>query len=336
MIARRVGERLAERGLLPPDEVFHAGVARALTVGAARSHDVLPGWSAERIERAAASIGVSRGDIERVVGLGFEQAAALGQLVGTEDPEAARLGALFNLGICLFDVLFDRHPARAEALAGVLDPAALAAQIAEGRPFASAGDAAVDLVLAIVTAFFRGAAALPGYRAHAGSFARLIMQMHAGELASTHARRDAVPATRAVLRHLRAKSALPLRTVALLARLGRPSGVVDFDEARVRAMVGWAGDALWIVDDLVDAREDWLAGIWSRPWWLMAQGGRSLGPTVELAMARLWGSGILEAETVRLASRLRRLRAAAVPGGEALAETIGITVRSWVMQPRAP
>lgn len=336
-IAARLAARLDAERLLPDEHRYRAAVALALSEGRALLERGIGGVDAERAVAAARALHLDAGDLERALGMGHAQASALARLVGLDEDDdttaaMVRLGALFNLGISLFDLLHDRFPGRAATLSRQLDPTALAAVMQSGRAFTPTGDGAVDLLLGLIAAFFQGAASLPGRGEPRHQLARLIMAMHGGELASTRGRFEASPPSRAVLRQLRRKSALPLWTVAVLAQLARPEAPPSGPApTRLRALVGCAADALWLVDDLVDLEEDHAAGVWSRPWWIL---GRRLGhpPPRDLAAALscLDDDGIVEAEAGRLADRLRRLRDARERGAAALWLSIAVAVRSWL------
>ena len=92
------------------------------------------------------------------------------------------------------------------------------------------------------------------------------------------------------------------------------------------------GELLWIVDDLLDAREDWEAGVWSRPWALQARRGtRRLPDDSSRALTALLEGPVTHEEAQRAAARA----AAAVDfasrrPSSALPRWLGVTVESWL------
>jgi hypothetical protein len=135
-------------------------------------------------------------------------------------------------------------------------------------------------------------------------------------------------------RQLRNKSVLPSVALALIASLSGPAPTAGRLRS-VRGLGQLAGELLWIVDDLVDAAEDWRAGTWSRPWLLHAWWrGRIIGEatTEAEAIAMLLDSGVVHAEAGRLVRALARLREEASNGngGDELDQCFGATVQSWI------
>jgi hypothetical protein len=289
-----------------------------------------------RLEAGAAALDVRDIDLHRMLGHGLEQAAALAELVETEGShraEVERLGALWNFGMCIFDLVLDRFSERAPLLYARVTPAALEVRL-RGPSGATelSGEPGVDLLLTVIAEFFDGARALGGPAAARRELAAAVLAMYHAELFVAQARRDEVPPSFAVLRQLRRKSALPMWLTALLGLLGRS----PLDEERVaelRSLVGLAGEALWTIDDLADIREDFRAGGWSRPLWIGAR--RSSGePTPRdgnEALERLVASGVVADEAARLASKLERLGRRLPPRGGRFYGTVLTAVQSWAL-----
>ncbi len=291
--------------------------------------------TSHHLTASAGDLGVNAADVSRVLGHGWLQTAALARLTGVDpavQEDVAALGALFNFGVVLFDSTLDRSPEQARLLLDRLTPATIESLLA-GRdalgPPAESG--AVGVLLVLIETFFRRGRALvaPGAEPVWDELARVIRAMYGAELFSARVRREGSVPTLDVLRQLRRKSALPMWTMTLLGLLTKPSACTP----ALRANVTRAGEALWIVDDLVDLREDWLGGGWSRPWWLLAR--RDGGPPRSLAEAlgSMQDSGIVAAEAARLARRLSHLRRSLPPAGSALWADVTTTVCSWVGAP---
>jgi hypothetical protein len=288
--------------------------------------------SGDDLTTPAGSLGLADPVLPRIFGLGSQQAAGLAAIAGTPArarPEVARLGGLLNLGVALFDHVCDELPQRAELLLARVGPEALDAQLTGPRRAAPpSGDAGIDLLVALIGDFFAGARGLGGAARDRRTFGRLIRSMYSGERFVTRSGREHDPPTPRVWRELRRKSVLPMETVALLALLAHPNASAR-ERSAVRVAAALAGEAIWIVDDLADVREDWHAGCWSRPLWLLAHTPGEMPVDGEGTIRRLLDTGIAAAEARRLAQRLSGLRA--LPGApeRAFLRPIQGVVRSW-------
>lgn len=294
----------------------------AITVGAS-GQEVTP----------AGSLGLADLALPRIFGLGSQQAAGLATIAGTPAkarPEVARLGGLLNLGVALFDHVCDESPERAELLLARATPEYLDAQLlGRGRAAAPSGDAGADLLVALIANFFTGALRLGGTASDRQAFANLIRGMYSGERFATHARRERDPPTPQAWEELRGKSVLPMETMALLALLPHPrAGAARHGTVRTAAAL--AGEAIWIIDDLADVHEDWDAGCWSRPLWLLARDADKTPTDGDDAIRLLLETGIAAAEAHRLAQRLLDLRS--LPGApeRAFLRPLQAAVRSWM------
>jgi hypothetical protein len=315
----------------------------------------------------ADSLGLAEATLPRLLGFGWQQAGGLATIAGTPTrarAEVARLGGLLNLGVALFDHVCDRSPGQAELLLAGVTPESLDAQLLQGgRAAPPSGDAGVDLLLAIIANFFSGANRLEGSAREHRTFVRLIRSMYGGERFATGARREHDLPTRQVWWELRRKSVLPTETMASLALLAHPKADAT-QRSTVRLAAALAGEAIWIVDDLADVREDWDAGSWSRPLWLLARTrddaiesdetinrddstdgsvadgreatlganaiSRRIATDGEQAIRRLLDTGIAAAEARRLAERLGALRE--LPGApeRAFLRPLQAVVHSWL------
>ena len=331
-----VARALAAEGLLMSDRklerwrcgVFATGkklLLRSDVSGAAGHND--------GVLAATRSLSVADSLLPRVLGFGWHQTDGLAALAATPFPvraKVARLGALFNLGIVLFDLLCDRFPQRARSLFEYVTPAALTARLAGIADVVPAsGDVAIDELHKLIANFFQQSHALGGSDAEVRAFASLMRAMYIGEHASTTARRKSGEATIDTWRNLRRKSALPMRTLALLVL--RAHAEADRDRrASTLAAARVAGDAIWIVDDLADLEDDWQAGCWSRPLWLLDRtGGGTMHDPAE-AFHAVIECGIAAAEACRLADRLQRLRRIAGDYAPAFFISIQATVQVWL------
>ena len=155
----------------------------------------------------------------------------------------ARLGALFNLGISLFDCLCDRFPARGASLVTRINPRSLAASLNGHSIGDTAGsDPAIEGLVRLFDGLLQGArqvALQTGRAAALPPLLGLLEAMYQSERFTLDHRRDTTPPTRAVLRALRAKSVLPFVAMGHLAALARP--LDDGDEPPVlRRAATWA------------------------------------------------------------------------------------------------
>jgi hypothetical protein len=284
----------------------------------------------EGAERFHAATGLDQPTCERVLGFGHVQAMALGRALTTErrhQAEAAEAAALFNLGIALFDHVTDRLTAAAERLDRAVTPESLARLGAAGGPLELTGHPALDPLIRLIGSFFARCRQL---ERHVGGLERLhtlVGRMHRAQTGSSVLRRAEVPADGALLAGLGDKSALPLLTMAHIMALAEadPATLLEAEPAIVRL-----GEAMWILDDLVDLAEDWRAGVWTRPWLLCALRAPGLAPDapLELALDALLASGVVAAETARLAGLLTPSPPLA-PSGP-LAEAMLCTASSWL------
>jgi hypothetical protein len=200
-----------------------------------------PGSESLRV-RGLKALGISTLSVHRVLGLGGWQAQVLG------GEAAERAGALFNLGIVLFDAALDRGTPTSRRQVLRFDMARL------DRTGVTPEIAFLGIV---AQRFFEVA----GERVARGSLERLL----AAELASA----GAAPSLRA----MRRKSVEPF---VLMAALG----------GRDPAMARVFGRAVWIVDDLWDWDED-AATRTGRPWFRRGPDSAILAEEVRCLRAAL-------------------------------------------------
>lgn len=278
----------------------------------------------------AGSVGLSIGAVARVFGHGWQQAAGFGvlaQVRAARVADVARLGALLNLGIVLFDHVVDTFPERRSALAGRLNARRLAAV-----PSAAAtpsGDLGVDSVVAVALEVIAGARRLGGDADDLERFDRIIAAMQRGELASLQHRHAGEPPSGAIWEALYSKSALPATAIATLARLANPAAS-DSVRAVVNRAAALMGEAFWIIDDLVDVRADWDAGGWNRALWLLLDRADECPTSGEDAVRRLLETGVAEAEAQRLGQVLAELATLSGSSQRTLLRPVQSAVRSWV------
>ena len=273
--------------------------------------------------------------LPRLLGFGLGQTDGLAALAVTPvsmRPEVGLLGALFNLGIVLFDYICDHFPDRAKLLFSQVTPEFMEAQLTgSGGRFSPSGDASIDFLLKLIVDIFSRSRALTSDSLEdRRTIMQLIGSMYEGQRFSIESRRDRVPPTMRVLRELRRKSALPMAFMAQIALI--PCLYEDHDtrDDVVRRAARLAGDAMWIADDLADIAEDWDAGCWSRPLWIFSRSG---GPVPENADQALYGiieTGIAQAEAHRLAKRLMSLRELTGAHSEGFARSIRATIHAWL------
>jgi hypothetical protein len=331
-----VWSALANEGLLLSDEKRDRLRRDAMASGRRSLPRALvntAGASSDKTTRPAGSLGLADPVLPRLFGLGAQQAGGLVRIAGTPtraQPDVARLGGLFNLGVALFDHMCDEFPKRAELLLAQVTPEALDAQLAgRGCAAPASGDAGVDLLVALIADFFKGVRGLGGAARDRRTFGRLIRGMYSGERFVTRARRERDQPTSVVWRELRRKSVLPMETMALLALIAHPNASVE-ERSAVRVAAALAGEAIWIVDDLADVREDWHAGCWSRPLWLLAHAPGETPADGEDAIRRLLDTGIAAAEAQRLAERLSGLRALPGASERTFLRPLQAVVHSWI------
>jgi hypothetical protein len=322
---------LDEAGLLLADDKYERLRIGALSAGErwlrAEARD-------GELTIALAALGVTPRAAARIYGYGWQQTLGLVALLHARASErlaAARLGGLFNLGVSLLDLVCDEQPERRARLLDCVTPHFLERQLSgHGAARRSSGDPAIDYLVALIVDLFADARRLASNSSDWSAFSRLIGAMYGGERLAIAARRGEHAPTPEVWEALRRKSALPLETMATLAVLASPHATASRRDTALEA-AALAGEAIWIIDDLVDVREDWNAGCWSRPLWLLAQttGTGSTPANAEQALDRLLAGGVAAAEARCLADRLRRLRDLSGAPERALLRPIQVAVRAW-------
>ena len=328
-----VTRELDEAGVLLPEQKHVRMRREAFAAGKRLLPHALPGDSASLFRAAAQSLDLAEPVIARLLGFGWQQADGLAALAATpksERSEVGRLGALFNLGIALFDNICDRFPARSAPMLARITPEFLDAHMAGGRrPPPLTGDPPIDLLVTLIVEFLFCCRALGGSRRDQRNLRKLIRTMYGAERYSIAARREGGLPTLHVWRQLRRKSALPMATMAQLALLPHQHAD-DTQRHTMRLSARLAGDAIWIIDDLADVREDWNADCWSRPLWLLANRATKAPTDADEALRRITSSGIAVAEARRLADRLLRLCEIAEADGPAFVQSVQATVHSWI------
>jgi hypothetical protein len=356
-----VEEALAEEGLLLAEDRRDRVQREAMELGRRSLPHILLSTSVgsgDEQTTGAGSLGLADAVLPRIFGLGVQQARGLAAIAGTPrvaEREVGRLGGLLNLGVALFDHVCDELPERAELLLAQVTPDALDAGLAgtvdtqlagaadaqlagtadarlaesEGSAAPACGDAGVDLLMAVIADFFRGARKLGGTARDRKRVGHLIRSMYGGERLVTETGREESGATQEVWWALRRKSVLPMETMAALALLAHPNADIE-QRSRARVAAALAGEAIWIVDDLADMVEDWGAGCWSRALWLLAHAPGEVPADGEEAIRRLLDTGVAAAEARRLTERLSGLRALPGASERTFLRPIQAAVAAWV------
>lgn len=310
--------------LLGPAEFasIHAAVARHGMAAWRRLCAVEPGH-----RDAPAALGLDVSTITRVLGFGYVQTSTMADALGsTARDEVPATGALLNLGVSLFDWIADRHPERAAIVRGTIAPDDLGHLMA-GAPLPRQGEPGVDLLLAVVGAFFREVGAMTASRAVAAELLGTLREMQLAELTATAATRDAAPLDAALWRALEAKSVFPMRAMALVSVLADKRPPL----APARDLGTAIGAVMWRVDDLIDAGEDWDAGVWSRPWLLHAnccRGALAATASRDDALACLVADDVPRREAADLAAEMHAVRR--LTPSRALDTCLRATVQSWI------
>jgi hypothetical protein len=185
-------------------------------------------------------------------------------------------------------------------------------------------------VLAVGQHYVDEARALAPSAASRAELVDVLGRMLSGELASLDARRDRGPLDDRAWRALHDKSALPLWAMAVTAAPRSLPAGPELDA--LREEVTSIGELLWIVDDLLDARADWEAGLWTRPWVLHARLGAEAPPCEATGALGALLAGPVVAQEARL-SATRAGAAIRFSDRHArceLSRSLGASVESWL------
>jgi hypothetical protein len=333
-----VHDVLVAAGLQPQGARIRKEQRAALTAGAKLLPVVeatLSGPVPGRLTTAVRSLDLHPGSLPRLLGYGWLLTDGLAGIAGTprgDRAAAARLGALFNLGVVLFDRICDRYPERRDTLFTQVEPADLEAWFAgsPSLPKQASGDPAVDVLTTLIAHFAARSLALGATARDRQAFAELIAAMYEAERSvTTRVSRTTTGPTDEVWQMLRGKSVLPMHAMAALALLPCPHGD-ETGRAATRLAADLAGDALWIVDDLADLGEDWATGCWSRPLWLLARRNGVSARSADEAESIVAASGIHAAEAAELADRLVRLERVTAPRGSSFLACVQAIVAAWL------
>ena len=328
-----VTEALTRERLLLTDQKHETIRREAYAAGVELLPRALSSDSRSTLRELGRSLGLAEPVLPRLLGFGWQQADGLAALAGTPKfarANVAHAGALFNLGIALFDHVADRFPAKAVRLLNLVTPDFLNEQLAGGAGrLPSNADDPIELLVTLIVEFFKRAGALGGDAPQRRALNRTILAMYAAERFVSATRRADGAASLDVWRQLRRKSAVPLILMAHLALLPEPRGTEE-RRAAARRAAALAGEAIWIVDDLADIREDWDAEGWSRPLWLLARCGKRVPRNADAALRQVVDFQIAAAEVHRLVMSLARLRDLSEDIGPEFVRSIQACVHSWI------
>lgn len=325
-----VTQSLVNAGMYIDDVRFDQARREAATAAARHLRTTVQRICGADPAAIAGSTGLSVGALARMFGHGWQQAAGFGMFARVPAcrlADVARLGALLNLGIVLFDHVVDTFPERRSALTSRVNAQLLAT--VPSADAARSGDLGIDAVAAIAAEVIWGARRLGGRADDLERFGHIIAAMQKGEVASLQDRHPGDAPSAVVWQALYAKSALPATAMAVLATLANPAAS-DSIRAIVDRAAALIGEAFWIIDDLVDTQVDWEAGGWNRPLWLLLKRIDEPPASGEDAVRRLLETGVAGAEAQRLSQVLAEL--ATLPGSSqrALLRPVQSAVRSWV------
>jgi hypothetical protein len=335
-IAGRLRAQLSGTSLLPAGDQYERDRVAALEEGTAllvqleatpcELVDSRTPWSGLR------PLGLETRTLPLVAGLGLCQGRALGAALAGDDRNrrAAEAAGVLNLLTGLFDFACDRRPETGDAFRAALGEGTITRLVLGKCRLGRTGIAAVDSVLEVGQRYIDEVRSLGLPDAARTELVEVLERMLSAELASLDAVRDRVPPDDQTWRVLHDKSALPLWAMAVTAAPYSLPGGPELD--LLREAVSTIGELLWIVDDLLDARLDWEAGVWSRPWAIEAE--RSGEPPPDDPAAAL--TALLEGPVVEEEARRAAERAAAAVGfsqrhqRSELARSIGLSVESWL------
>lgn len=203
-----------------------------------------------------------------VLSFGYELGAGLHALL-TDDAAhrdaAAELGALFNLGISLFDLIYDHFPALLEDFGGLFNDGVLR-QLADEpqaeRPsfdWESISSDELRVLLRIISAFFERLHALHQRLESAEGRSTAWERLRASLLAAYQAEQQSAPASTApaaeAVEVARRKSTLPFQVIYLIAALAALP-ISQPRTAVTRRLADDIGLIFWLTDDLVDIVPD--------------------------------------------------------------------------------
>lgn len=280
-------------------------------------------------QRASIDTQLSLDTLHRVLGFGLLQARSLLESVGGDAHacrDAIETAAWFNLGIVLFDALLDNGGIGERAIRHEFDDTLLLA-LATGAPdpFLHHPHGGVALFGSVAADVFAGLRRLAP-EAQSSIIPQLLRLFAAETQLSDQTIAD--DANAQMWRMMRQKSVEPMRVVGdILA--GSSSGAVA--SLHMPELVTIMGHLLWIIDDALDAPEDWARGHWSRPWWVAVRQRRvARTMSIDHALWALCDMNWIDRETIRLRRGLYRLQRRAPRHGDALRHCAALTLAAWV------
>jgi hypothetical protein len=273
--------------------------------------------------------------VPRVLGFGSLQAQALSQALDApaeHTASIAELGALFNLGIVLFDWLLDHAPEHAGPLRAAVTPGRLS-RLLDGQTVAPDPNCppAIDCLLAIIADFCRRSGALETELATGRALRSVVQTMYAAEIESVSDPRPE-KRTAGVGTQMRAKSVLPIWTIALVCLHPRRPPLTLSSLRRLEPRVAPLGEMLWLIDDMVDLVDDWETQAWNQLWQRWQEGGGTWPASAEEAVQALLSAGLLDRAIADLVQAWHQVRSTFAPahGPRSLDLCWRATIQSWV------
>lgn len=259
-------QRLEEASLWPDDDAHRTFIALQRARGEELRSSLLAAVVSTDDGRSLASEAVFGTANERfreraplVLAFGAALAETLCEASGAHDrtAELAELGALFNLGVSVFDLLVDELPALFAQFERAFSTAELRAYVnqrgsSNGHAPAAPEAVEIRLLLGVIDAFFKRARSLSKRELPAldSSVAELLLRAHEAEITAGSAGgvADADAA--------RAKSTLPFHILGAVV----DSCAEDGSRGRATSLAHELGVAFWLTDELVDCVDDFQKG----------------------------------------------------------------------------
>jgi hypothetical protein len=339
-LRQRLERQLADAGLLLPLPDYYQLRQRIMAEGTRQWHRWLRMHPAQqrRWRPLALYLNLQVQTIPRVLGFGALQTEALARAFSVPAGKlelVAELGALFNLGIVLFDWLIDHDSEHDDSLRTVVSPDRLEALL-DGRAEAPLSHElpAIDFLLAIISHFCRRCGVLEAELPTGRALRDALETMYAAEVDSSCTSLIGGESAE-VQRKMWAKSVLPVWTMALAGLHQRHPSLTQSELQSAQKQVFHLGELLWLIDDIVDVVDDWETGNWNRLWhsWHVEHGLPPALPTTgEAAVQALEAGNVLGQAIEALLATWGCVEALfpAENGNDMLQLCWRATIQSWV------